>query len=135
MQVKTFVRNGFSRRRQWYYLIVSWSVPWLFLLEKILLSTLYWRIFLFSLVHYMWTHPYWVGVTRISRLLLAWKLKLHFTCITDVSPAFCNCQVKQNPPPQKKQNKKNKTRKKTKFYLKRKSNLGKPLCINEALNI
>ena len=66
----------------------------------------------------MWTHPYWVGVTRISRLLLAWKLKLHFTCITDVSPAFCNCQVKQNPPPQKKTKQKKQNKKKNKVLFK-----------------
>ena len=50
----------------------------------------------------MWTHPHWAGITRMSRLSPAWKLKLHFTRITDVSPAFCNCQVEQYPPPKKK---------------------------------
>ena len=31
-----------------------------------------------------------------------------FTGITDVSPAFCNCQVKQYPPPPEKTQKKQK---------------------------
>ena len=50
----------------------------------------------------MWTHPHCAGVTRISRISPAWKLQLHFTRNTDVSPAFCNCQVKQYPSPPKK---------------------------------
>ena len=45
-------------------------------------------------------------LTRIERVSPAWKFKLHFTRITDVSPAFCNCQVKKYPPPSKKKNKK-----------------------------
>ena len=43
-------------------------------------------------------------ITRISKLSPAWKFKIHFTRITDVSPAFCNCQVKNILPPQKKKN-------------------------------
>ena len=50
----------------------------------------------------MWTHPHWASATRISKLSPAWKFKLHFTRITDVSPAFCNFQVKKYPPPSKK---------------------------------
>ena len=78
----------------------------------------------------MWTHPHWAGVTRISKLSPAWKFKLPFTRITDVSPAFSNFQVKKYPPHPKK-NKKTKK----KLYLKKKRHLGKPLCIHEALNI
>ena len=50
----------------------------------------------------MWTHPHWAGVTRISKLSPAWKFKLPFTRITDLSPAFSNFQVKKYPPPPKK---------------------------------
>ena len=77
----------------------------------------------------MWTHLHWAGVNRISRLSPAWKFQLYFTRITDVSPAFCNCQVKHivpSPPPEKTE---------TKLYLRRKRRLGKPLCISEALSI
>ena len=53
----------------------------------------------------MWTPSHWAGVTLISRLSPAWKFKLHFTRITDVSSAFCNCQVNKYPPPSKKKKK------------------------------
>ena len=49
-------------------------------------------------------------ITRISKLSPAWKFKIHFTRITDVSPAFCNCQVKNILPPQKKKTRKNKNK-------------------------
>ena len=81
----------------------------------------------------MWTQPHWAGVTHISRLSPAWKFKLLFTRITDVSPAFCNCQVKQYPPPppppQKKKKQKQKREKtKTKLYLKRLRTWENPSC-------
>ena len=56
----------------------------------------------------MWTYPHWAGVTRISRLSPTWKFQLHFTRTTDVSPAFCNCQVKKYPPPKRTQKNKSK---------------------------
>ena len=40
-------------------------------------------------------HPHFEALTRM-------KFKLHFTRITNVSPAFCNFQVKKYPPPSKK---------------------------------
>ena len=73
----------------------------------------------------MWTHSHWAGVNRISRLSPAWKFQLYFTRITDVSPAFCNCQVKNilgAPPPQKK--KKN-TKKQKQSFIKEKKAPGK----------
>ena len=77
----------------------------------------------------MWTQPHWAGVTHISRLSPAWKFKLLFTRITDVSPAFCNCQVKQYPPPPPPPKKKTKTKtrkNKNKALFKEIKNLGKP---------
>ena len=56
----------------------------------------------------MWTHPHWAGVTRILRLSPAWTFQLNFTRIAEVSPAFCNCQVKKYPPPPPKKQKKQK---------------------------
>ena len=58
----------------------------------------------------MWTHSNWVGVTYISRLSPTWKFQFHFTCITDVSPAFSNCQVKKYPPLKKKTTPKSKNK-------------------------
>ena len=62
----------------------------------------------------MWTHPQWVGATRILRVSPVWKSQLHITRFTDVSPAFCNCQVKKWPPL------KNHKKAEAKLYLKRK---------------
>ena len=56
----------------------------------------------------MWTHPHWAGVTRISKLSPAWKFKLPFTRITDLSPAFSNFQVKKYPKKKEKPTKKQK---------------------------
>ena len=74
----------------------------------------------------MWTHSHWAGVNRISRLSPAWKFQLYFTRITDVSPAFCNCQVKDilPSPPKKKQNKQ-KRRNRNKALFKEKKAPGK----------
>ena len=72
-------------------------------------------------------HPHFETLTRMK---ISTSFHPHYQCftrITDVSPAFCNCQVKKHPPHQKKTQKN-----KNKVLFKDKKAPGKPLCISEA---
>ena len=61
----------------------------------------------------------------LTRMKISASFHPHYRCfthITDISPTFCNCQVKKYPPPQKIYEKTE-----TKLYLQRKRRLENPL--------
>ena len=72
-------------------------------------------------------HPHFETLTRMKVSASFHPHYRRFTRITNVSPTFCNCQVKNILPPSSPRKKYMKKQKQSKLFLKRKRSLGKPI--------